>query len=158
MAVRQPRWTAIGVPVQGNKLRTRNGWLLAGLLLAPWGAPANQSGSFVHSRAGQLEASERTPLALAHVDSLPREGEEIFKRQCAVCHGEGGEGNGPAAVALRPKPADLTNPDRQKIPEQDVMATIQKGKGTMPAFGAVLKKDQLEAVARYVVSLSAGSQ
>jgi mono/diheme cytochrome c family protein len=75
-----------------------------------------------------------------------------------VCHGEDGEGNGPAAVALRPKPADLTDPDRQEIPEQDVMAMIQKGKGTMPAFGAVLNKDQLEAVARYVVSLSAGSK
>jgi putative copper export protein/mono/diheme cytochrome c family protein len=34
-------------------------------------------------------------------------GEQIYQRQCVVCHGVTGAGNGPAAAALRPRPADL---------------------------------------------------
>jgi mono/diheme cytochrome c family protein len=32
----------------------------------------------------------------------------MFKSYCAPCHGVSGKGDGPAAAALNPKPADLT--------------------------------------------------
>jgi mono/diheme cytochrome c family protein len=35
-------------------------------------------------------------------------GRDVFLRRCASCHGEGGQGDGPAAGALRTPPADLT--------------------------------------------------
>jgi len=35
-------------------------------------------------------------------------GRELFQTYCASCHGETGRGNGPAAEALRERPADLT--------------------------------------------------
>jgi len=34
--------------------------------------------------------------------------QEMFTTYCAVCHGAGGKGNGPAASALTKAPADLT--------------------------------------------------
>jgi mono/diheme cytochrome c family protein len=35
-------------------------------------------------------------------------GRDVFVRRCASCHGESGQGDGPAAGALRTPPADLT--------------------------------------------------
>ena len=35
-------------------------------------------------------------------------GKETFLRYCASCHGEDGKGDGPAAVAMKPPPSDLT--------------------------------------------------
>jgi copper resistance protein D len=36
------------------------------------------------------------------------DGGEVYRAQCAMCHGEHGYGDGPAASGLRPRPADLT--------------------------------------------------
>jgi Cytochrome C oxidase, cbb3-type, subunit III/WD40-like Beta Propeller Repeat len=35
-------------------------------------------------------------------------GRILYERQCAICHGDGGIGNGPAAPSLLPPPADST--------------------------------------------------
>ena len=34
-------------------------------------------------------------------------GQRVFRKHCASCHGSGGAGDGPAAAALKNKPADL---------------------------------------------------
>jgi mono/diheme cytochrome c family protein len=49
----------------------------------------------------------------SHVDAKavqlqPTEGRVLFVKYCASCHGASGHGDGPAADALRVKPADLT--------------------------------------------------
>jgi mono/diheme cytochrome c family protein len=44
----------------------------------------------------------------AHDPVLAEMGAEAFPRYCASCHGLRGEGDGPAAEALRTRPADLT--------------------------------------------------
>jgi len=38
----------------------------------------------------------------------PSDGQAMFGSYCAPCHGRSGKGDGPAARALDPKPADLT--------------------------------------------------
>lgn len=84
-------------------------------------------------------------------------GEELYKRQCAACHGDTGKGNGPAASALSPRPANLTDPKRMdQFSDADLLALIANGKGVMPAFAALLKPDELKAVVEYVRSLRAG--
>jgi len=37
------------------------------------------------------------------------QGKQIYDNQCAACHGPAGKGDGPAAAALNPKPANLTD-------------------------------------------------
>lgn len=37
-------------------------------------------------------------------------GAKLFSAQCASCHGDGGRGDGPAGIALEPKPANFTEP------------------------------------------------
>jgi mono/diheme cytochrome c family protein len=59
-----------------------------------------------------LGACRSTEAAEAPVPSpdpvLAELGRDVFVRRCASCHGESGQGDGPAAGALRTPPADLT--------------------------------------------------
>lgn len=52
-------------------------------------------------------------------------GPELFREYCAVCHGTEAKGDGPAAVALRVKPANLTliaQKNGSKFPEIKVQS------------------------------------
>jgi len=55
-------------------------------------------------------------------------GKETFLKYCVSCHGEDGKGNSPAAIALKPPPADLTTLARRhegKYPSAWVSATLK---------------------------------
>lgn len=77
----------------------------------------------------------------------------IYDQQCSVCHGASGDGNGPAAGGLNPKPRNF------KVSEAwvngrkptEIYKTLKNGLNTMPAFGA-LPPDDLFALAHYVRS------
>jgi len=65
----------------------------------------------------------------------PTSGKEMFNSYCASCHGTDGKGNGPAAGALKTKPADLTQLAKQnggKFPDSKVQQAI-KGDSNMPS-------------------------
>ena len=62
-------------------------------------------------------------------------GESMYGNYCAVCHGNNGKGNGPAAKALSVSPADLTRLSKQnngKFPASHVY-TVIRGDLNMPA-------------------------
>jgi mono/diheme cytochrome c family protein len=65
-------------------------------------------------------------------------GADLFKEYCAVCHGTDGKGSGPAADALKKRPADLTQLTRKNngnFPELHVMNYI-KGEDVVAAHGS----------------------
>jgi mono/diheme cytochrome c family protein len=64
-------------------------------------------------------------------------GADLFKEYCAVCHGNDAKGSGPAADALKKRPADLTQLARKNggtFPELHVMNYI-KGQDVVAAHG-----------------------
>jgi mono/diheme cytochrome c family protein len=64
-------------------------------------------------------------------------GKDLFMRYCASCHGEKGEGDGPAAAALKKSPADLTKLSLThggQFPRTEVMRFID-GERPVPAHG-----------------------
>jgi mono/diheme cytochrome c family protein len=82
-------------------------------------------------------------------------GEDEFRQNCTPCHGDGGKGDGVAAVAFNPRPADLTKPETLgSQSDEDVLLTITKGRNAMPAFGPLLSPEVLSDVVAYVRSLS----
>jgi len=65
-------------------------------------------------------------------------GKATFRAYCASCHGENAKGEGPAAVALKIPPPDLTLLSRRnggKYPEGYISAVLKFGKG-LPSHGS----------------------
>lgn len=86
-----------------------------------------------------------------------------FATTCGPCHGTGGAGDGPAAAALDPHPANFTDPAFWADPtrtHEHIVATITNGGASvgrsplMAAFGASFDAAQIEALATYVESLN----
>jgi len=98
-------------------------------------------------------------------------GQAAFQQRCAACHGDSGNGAGPAAAALNPKPRDYRkgifkfistidqdNPsgNRKKKPtREDLAAVIRRGAtGTsMPAF-PLLPEQEVQDLIDYVQYLA----
>ncbi len=87
-----------------------------------------------------------------------------FKELCTSCHGEGGKGDGPAAVALNPKPANFTDPARAAAATDEYIINIIKEGGAangksalMASWKGALNDGQIQDVAAYVRSLSKGA-
>ena len=77
-------------------------------------------------------------------------GVDLFKEYCAVCHGNDAKGDGPAADALKKRPADLTQLARKNngtFPELHVMNFIKgqdvvasHGSRDMPIWGSIFSQ------------------
>jgi mono/diheme cytochrome c family protein len=117
--------------------------------------------------ASPSAATAQTLALLIHRQQLEVDlgaGRALYRRYCASCHGDAGDGRGEASVALRGRPRDLTTgvlafrstPSGELARLEDVVRTLTVGlPGTeMPAWGAVLSEPERQAVARYVLSLS----
>ena len=85
-------------------------------------------------------------------------GRALFLRRCASCHGEEGKGNGPAAVALKHPPADLTQIRKRSggtFSRAAVMRFIDgerpvpaHGPRHMPVWGEVFRAERTDSKAR----------
>lgn len=79
-------------------------------------------------------------------------GRSLFQTNCAQCHGEFGEGNGPMAKNLPKPPANLRAMAGQH-PDGDFFWKIQHGRGAMPAFKGKLSDEQIWKLVTYIQSL-----
>lgn len=83
-------------------------------------------------------------------------GAALYKQRCAVCHGEQGAGDGPAAERMYPKPRDFTlglfkyktSPGTQLPRDKDLFDAIKFGlRGTgMPAWESLLSDEQIKSL------------
>ena len=65
----------------------------------------------------------------ADVQAVPLSaGSELFETNCAACHGPKGDGDGPAAAALDPKPRTLSSKElRSKVSDERIAKVIKDG-------------------------------
>jgi len=92
-----------------------------------------------------------------------KHGQAVYTKRCEQCHGVNGDGNGPTADYLYPRPRDYTKgifkftstPYGSKPRREDLVRTLRKGiTGTsMPAFN-LLPEEDIEAVVDYVLLIS----
>ena len=87
--------------------------------------------------------------ALSSAGSEYDEGKELYTSKCQICHGTKGDGNGPAAFSLSPKPRDFTKADFwQNHVDQEITTTVSNGKPPMPAFS--LQPEEIKAIIYYM--------
>jgi len=68
---------------------------------------------------------------------------EIYADECAQCHGERGQGDGPEARSHYPLPADLTDPKLlTNVTDGEIFYQITEGRRPMPSFKHRLTQDQ----------------
>ncbi|MGH2620554.1 MAG: ethylbenzene dehydrogenase-related protein [Anaerolineales bacterium] len=90
------------------------------------------------------------------------DGQTVYLERCAFCHGENGDGNGPVARYLSPRPRDFTlgqfrfrtTPSGDLPLRDDVIAIVKSGvRGTaMPRWEGVLSDSEVEAVVDYLTT------
>lgn len=146
-------------------MKTTRGLTLMSLLiavalagLAVWGCggqQATQEEAGTEATSGAEDAGGEQPATADTEVSLAR-GNEIYQQRCAMCHGEGGKGDGPAGAALEPKPRDHTNAAYMgTLSDEEITNVILNGKGTgMPAHKGMLTDAEVQSLILKVRSLS----
>ena len=80
-------------------------------------------------------------------------GRKLYMATCATCHGEKGDGKGPRAYFIRPKPRNFLDPSfRATFNRPAVYTAVAEGRlGTeMPAWNKVLTEQEMVDVSEFV--------
>lgn len=96
-------------------------------------------------------ANNKIPALLAPPDI--GNGKRLYLSNCTACHGEAGDGNGPRAYFIFPKPRNfLLAATRANFDRKALFNAIENGvRGKeMPAWGKVLSPQHISDIAEYV--------
>jgi len=102
--------------------------------------------------AGQAKPAAPTQASLDN-------GAALFKRQCVMCHGAAGLGDGPAAKNLKGKLPSLADKAfTSKLTDAQIHQAISEGKktdiGNMPALGKRLMPEEITDIVNFVRTLA----
>ena len=114
-------------------------YLIQGVLLSQdsWIAPS-------------IAKSIKNPIAV-NAQSLSS-GKELFKVQCLMCHGTKGKGDGFAAVALTPRPADFSKSLFQNQSNGEIYWKLSNGRAPMAGYKELLSEKELWELVNYIRS------
>lgn len=111
-----------------------------------------------------LIAGDTLQVSPANRDELLKLGGQVYRRRCAACHGDRGDGNGRAAAMLTVKPRDFTTgifkfhstPGADALPtDQDLYLTISHGLwGTAMPPWYDIPDEQRMAVVQFIKTFS----
>jgi DMSO reductase family type II enzyme heme b subunit len=92
------------------------------------------------------------------------QGQDLYMERCFWCHGEQGEGDGPSAIGMFPRPRDLvradykirSTPQGQLPTDEDLFQVISRGlPGTpMPGWEQILTEEERRQLVSYLKLLS----
>ena len=82
-------------------------------------------------------------------------GKKSAETNCVTCHGASGKGDGVAAAALNPKPADWTSAKVKADPDGVLFCKMSNGKGPMPPWKHLPEKERWDLIS-YIRSLQGG--
>ena len=140
----------------------------------PPGSPLPEGGSRIAARALVLEGDAEKPGPLIREPQVNgqsgrpiRGGLSLYREHCMHCHGASGDGEGPTALFLWPRPRDFrsgvfkftstegTGVD-SKPTRTDLRRTLQNGidNTSMSSFATVLNASEMDQVIDYIIFLS----
>jgi mono/diheme cytochrome c family protein len=99
-------------------------------------------------------ADDQANPVKATPDNLAK-AKKLFGYDCAMCHGENGDGKGDLAADFKTKPRDYTNPASLKeFSDQQLFTIIKDGKDEMPPEGKRAKPEDIWGLVAYLRTLS----
>ena len=101
-------------------------------------------------QAPATEAAKKNPVAASQTSTA--EGQKLYTKHCASCHGPSGDGDGSAAAELGIHPAKLSESRSQS--DGALFWKITTGKKPMPGYGAKLSEADRWNVINYLKTLS----
>jgi mono/diheme cytochrome c family protein len=113
-------------------------------------APQDQPASPAPSGPATTQANpvKPTPESQAHA-------KKVWGYDCALCHGEKGDGKGDVADSMKLTLKDYTKPDSLKdMTDGQMYDIILKGKGQMPGEEGRAKPDDIWNMIIYIRSMS----
>ena len=89
-------------------------------------------------------------------DKIIAEGETLYQRNCRMCHGEAGKGDGPATARIKPAPPDITTAEAQdRMTDGELFYKITVGKRPMREFESKLSEEERWNVVHFLRTLRA---
>lgn len=126
--------------------RVKTNWLLAAITVVC-------IGSGVYYADLLRSAFLRNPIPRS-TQSIAR-GRLLFTKNCVVCHGAEGRGDGAAAAALPQRPEDLSRIAPPPVfPDGVVAYRIANGVKMMPAFKSTLSENEIWDLLNFIRSLA----
>jgi cytochrome c oxidase cbb3-type subunit 3 len=91
----------------------------------------------------------------------PAAGKAVYEKNCVMCHGVTGKGDGPTAAVLSPKPRNHTDGQYMNTLKDEYLFKVVKEGGAsvgksplMPAWGPKIDDNDIHNVVAYVRTLA----
>lgn len=118
----------------------------------PTTTPAASKGIVPASSAGSKQPASLGKFAdmMSPSEEMIEKGKNLYMDNCVACHGANGEGDGPAAAALKPKPRDFHSAkgwiNGRMV--SDMFKTLTNGipGSPMPPFSTISVTDRLDII------------
>jgi mono/diheme cytochrome c family protein len=111
------------------------------------------SGTSAHSGGSNTSEDSLAQPFQNGLTGNPSKGEKTFMANCAVCHGSKGDGKGPRAYFINPKPRNFTDKNfRASFNRPAIYTAVHDGRlgAEMPAWSKVLSDQEIADVSEYV--------
>lgn len=82
------------------------------------------------------------------------EGKKLYTANCAICHGDKGQGDGAAAAGLSKPPADHSSAAVQKQTDGAIFWKLSTGNNPMPAYNTVYNETQRWQLVNFIRTLA----
>jgi mono/diheme cytochrome c family protein len=110
------------------------------------------SGTRARAEKVASRSPQQEPFASGLAGNVQR-GEKLYMKTCITCHGAKGDGQGPRAYFINPKPRVFTDPGIQAAFNRPLIyAAVENGRtgSEMPAWSKVLSKQEIADVSEFV--------
>jgi mono/diheme cytochrome c family protein len=126
-------------------------YVRAGLMLP---STAGISGTNAHAGRGEQASGEGMDMPYPNgLTGNVAKGEKFYMANCATCHGEKGDGKGPRAYFINPKPRNFVDKNfRLAFNRPAIYTAVRDGRlgAEMPAWSKVLNEQEMTDVSEFV--------
>ena len=108
--------------------------------------------AFAHEKTGWKapEEAKKMKNPVKATKASIQKGKEFYEKKCALCHGDKGDGKGPAGAGLNPKPTNFRESHGEKMTDGEHFWKVTQGRGAMPSYGKDLTAEEKWHVINYI--------